>query len=78
MPTVTVIYGEEVRELPAARDSLLGDVIIAAGLPLEQPCAGRSNAKNPEPMKSSWAPAWSVRYGTSGISSAQPVKLSAG
>jgi len=41
MPTVTVIYGEEVRELPAVRDSVLGDVIIAAGLPLEQPCAGR-------------------------------------
>lgn len=41
MPTVTVIYGEEVRALPAAQDSVLGDVIIAAGLPLEQPCAGR-------------------------------------
>lgn len=41
MPKVTVIYGEEVRELSATRDSLLGDVIIAAGLPLEQPCAGR-------------------------------------
>ena len=41
MPTVTVVYGEEVHELSAARGSLLGDVIIAAGLPLEQPCAGR-------------------------------------
>ncbi len=41
MPTVTVIYGEEVKTVEAAEGSLLGDVIAATGLPLEQPCAGR-------------------------------------
>jgi uncharacterized 2Fe-2S/4Fe-4S cluster protein (DUF4445 family) len=41
MPKVTVIYGEEVRETQVAYGGLLGDAIIATGLPLEQPCAGR-------------------------------------
>lgn len=41
MPIVTVIYGENVKKIEAARGSLLGDIILATGLPLEQPCAGR-------------------------------------
>jgi ferredoxin len=41
MPNVTVIYGEEIKSAQVALDSLLGDAIIATGLPLEQPCAGR-------------------------------------
>lgn len=41
MPIVTVVYGEEVKTTEAATGSLLGDVIAATGLPLEQPCAGR-------------------------------------
>ena len=41
MPRVTVLYGDEARIIDAERGSLLGDVIVASGLPLEQPCAGR-------------------------------------
>jgi len=41
MPKVTVIYGDEVKTVDAKQDSLLGDAIVATGLPLEQPCAGR-------------------------------------
>ena len=41
MPRVTIIYGDEIRTVDAERGSLLGDVIAASGLPLEQPCAGR-------------------------------------
>jgi uncharacterized 2Fe-2S/4Fe-4S cluster protein (DUF4445 family) len=41
MPNVTVIYGEDITETQVAHGSLLGDAIIASGLPLEQPCAGR-------------------------------------
>ncbi|MBN1668213.1 MAG: 2Fe-2S iron-sulfur cluster binding domain-containing protein, partial [Anaerolineales bacterium] len=41
MSTVTLIYGEQERHLDAADGSLLGEVIAQAGLPLEQPCAGR-------------------------------------
>lgn len=41
MPTVTVVYGEQVKSTEVAPDSLLGDAIVATGLPLEQPCAGR-------------------------------------
>jgi uncharacterized 2Fe-2S/4Fe-4S cluster protein (DUF4445 family) len=41
MPKVTVIYGEKVEIVEAATGSLLGEVIVATGLPLEQPCAGR-------------------------------------
>lgn len=41
MPILTVIYGEEVKTLQVAENSLLGEVISATGLPLEQPCAGR-------------------------------------
>jgi uncharacterized 2Fe-2S/4Fe-4S cluster protein (DUF4445 family) len=41
MPQLTIIYGEEVREVEAEVGALLGDVIATTGLPLEQPCAGR-------------------------------------
>jgi uncharacterized 2Fe-2S/4Fe-4S cluster protein (DUF4445 family) len=41
MPTVTVVYGEQVKTAQVAVDTLLGDAILATGLPLEQPCAGR-------------------------------------
>ena len=41
MPTLTVIYGEEVKTVEIAVGSLVGDAIAATGLPLEQPCAGR-------------------------------------
>jgi len=41
MPTVTIIYGEQVKTVEAPNDSLLGDVIAQTELPLEQPCAGR-------------------------------------
>jgi uncharacterized 2Fe-2S/4Fe-4S cluster protein (DUF4445 family) len=41
MPKVTVVYGEEIKEIGVASGTVLGDAIIAAGLPLEQPCAGR-------------------------------------
>jgi uncharacterized 2Fe-2S/4Fe-4S cluster protein (DUF4445 family) len=41
MPTVTVIYGETIKTASAAEGSLLGDAVVATGLPLEQPCAGR-------------------------------------
>ncbi len=38
---VTVIYGSDERSVSAQEDSPLGEAIIATGLPLEQPCAGR-------------------------------------
>lgn len=41
MPQVTLIYGQETRAVSAAVGALLGEVVIASGLPLEQPCAGR-------------------------------------
>jgi len=41
MPIVKVIYGEKEKTIEAAAGSLLGEVIAATGLPLEQPCAGR-------------------------------------
>lgn len=41
MANLKVAYGDEIRQLAAAQDALLGDAIIAAGFPLEQPCAGR-------------------------------------
>ncbi len=39
--TVTVSYGNDVRSVNVEEGSLLGDAIIATGLSLEQPCAGR-------------------------------------
>ena len=38
---VTVVYGSDERSVEVSRDSNLGEAIIATGLPLEQPCAGR-------------------------------------
>lgn len=39
--TVTVSYGSDVRSVSVADDSTLGEAVIATGLSLEQPCAGR-------------------------------------
>jgi len=41
MPRVTVVYGEKSQTVEAPVGSLLGEIIQATGLPLEQPCAGR-------------------------------------
>ena len=41
MSKITVIYGDQQKEIDAQPGSLLGDVIAESGLPLEQPCAGR-------------------------------------
>lgn len=41
MPNVTVVYGEEEKNVQAENGTLLGDVIAETDLPLEQPCAGR-------------------------------------
>lgn len=41
MPKLTIVYGEQTHSIEAASGSLIGDVIAEAGLPLEQPCAGR-------------------------------------
>jgi uncharacterized 2Fe-2S/4Fe-4S cluster protein (DUF4445 family) len=38
---VTVSYGNDVRSVAVEQNSPLGPAIIATGLPLEQPCAGR-------------------------------------
>jgi len=39
--TVTVSYGEDVRSTSVKENTLLGEAILATGLPLEQPCAGQ-------------------------------------
>ena len=39
--TVAVSYGNDVRSVGVEADSTLGDAIIATGLSVEQPCAGR-------------------------------------
>ena len=39
--TVAVGYGNDVRSVGVEADSTLGDAIIATGLSVEQPCAGR-------------------------------------
>ncbi|MEJ2013370.1 MAG: ASKHA domain-containing protein [Anaerolineales bacterium] len=41
MAHVTVVYGEQQREIEAEAGEVLGDVIARTDLPLEQPCAGR-------------------------------------
>jgi uncharacterized 2Fe-2S/4Fe-4S cluster protein (DUF4445 family) len=41
MPKVTVVYGEEIKTTETDVGAHLGDAIIATGLPLEMPCAGR-------------------------------------
>jgi uncharacterized 2Fe-2S/4Fe-4S cluster protein (DUF4445 family) len=40
---VTVSYGTDERSVEVEQNTLLGDAIIATGLPLEQPCAGRGS-----------------------------------
>ncbi|MFN2164829.1 MAG: 2Fe-2S iron-sulfur cluster-binding protein, partial [Anaerolineae bacterium] len=39
---VTVSYGNDTRSVSVEENTLLGEAIIATGLPLEQPCAGRA------------------------------------
>lgn len=41
MAQLTVIYGEKTTSVEVNPGDLLGDGIVATGLPLEQPCAGR-------------------------------------
>ena len=41
MSTLKVIVGEKTTVIDAKNDTLLGDVIASADLPVEQPCAGR-------------------------------------
>lgn len=41
MPYVTVIYGEQSREVQVPDGALIGEAVAASGLPLEQPCSGR-------------------------------------
>ena len=38
---VTVSYGADVRSAAVDTDTVLSAAIVAAGLPIEQPCAGR-------------------------------------
>ncbi len=42
---VTVSYGTDTRSVTVEKDSLLGAAVITAGLPLEQPCAGRGTCQ---------------------------------
>lgn len=39
--SVTVVYGTQAKTINAVPGALVGDVVVAAGMPLEQPCAGR-------------------------------------
>ena len=41
IPVITVSYGEDVRKIVVDLSTSLGEAIIATGLPLEQPCAGK-------------------------------------
>jgi uncharacterized 2Fe-2S/4Fe-4S cluster protein (DUF4445 family) len=41
MPSFTVVYGEQVKQIEVPQGITIGDAIVASGLPLEQPCAGR-------------------------------------
>lgn len=41
MPKVTVVYGTQAKTVEVAPGTLVGDAVVASGLPLEQPCAGR-------------------------------------
>jgi uncharacterized 2Fe-2S/4Fe-4S cluster protein (DUF4445 family)/DNA-binding GntR family transcriptional regulator len=42
---VTVSYGSDVRSVVVEENSHLGSAVIATGLPLEQPCAGRGTCR---------------------------------
>ncbi|HEY62474.1 MAG TPA: DUF4445 domain-containing protein [Anaerolineae bacterium] len=41
MPKVSLIYRDQQKVVEAPKGSIIGDVVIKAGLPLEMPCAGR-------------------------------------
>lgn len=41
MPTITLVYGTDEIQIETSSGALLGDVIQASGMPIEQPCAGR-------------------------------------
>jgi uncharacterized 2Fe-2S/4Fe-4S cluster protein (DUF4445 family) len=41
MPQLSIVYGTEEKQIMIEVGTLLGDAIQAAGLPIEQPCAGR-------------------------------------
>ena len=41
MPTLTIIYGEQTKQIEVSTNTILGEAIAETGLPLEQPCAGR-------------------------------------
>jgi uncharacterized 2Fe-2S/4Fe-4S cluster protein (DUF4445 family) len=41
MAIVTVVYGEVTRQVEVPEGATIGEAILAADLPLEQPCAGR-------------------------------------
>lgn len=41
MPILTITSADETRTIACAMNQLIGEVVLASGLPLEQPCAGR-------------------------------------
>jgi len=41
MPTLTITYADETREIECDSNRVIGEMIPASGFPLEQPCAGR-------------------------------------
>jgi uncharacterized 2Fe-2S/4Fe-4S cluster protein (DUF4445 family) len=41
MPKLTVTYANETRKIQCNANQVIGEIIPASGLPLEQPCAGR-------------------------------------
>ncbi len=41
MPTLTVILGDQIRQIEVAAGTILGEAVVKLELPLEQPCAGR-------------------------------------
>ena len=41
MPTLTISYADEVHTIECAAGQLIGEMVAASSLPLEQPCAGR-------------------------------------
>ena len=41
MAKVAVVYGTQSKTVEVAPGTLVGDAVVASGLPLEQPCAGR-------------------------------------
>src|SRR5512137_971219 len=41
MPNLHIAYAAETRSIECALNQVIGEIIPASGLPLEQPCAGR-------------------------------------